>query len=629
MWFVIEDGILYFVQYRDLRLSLPAKLAIITEELKREFQSLDQNEKLLLLRKLLDFHILFDLGEKFTSDSISLSNENENSENFPRIIAKGQPIGGRAQTGLIARNLKQAEKILKEGKDVVLVLEKLEEASTILHLNNSYKNAISVVTYDGSPSSHAAYLLGTENIAGVIGCGNISEYILNFKGYLSVDGVNGEVHLGELTVTEYSLDEDVKRFVELRKDMGVSTWESIVYRFGLEDKLYNLEEKIEKIINNFTNGLGAKSPKALTQQIINDIFPREFLTEYHIVSLLSAEEAEEENDYKTEIASKVREGWKKGYDVSVRSAYLFSIDDSAKKLGINPWIIFKPGEEAKLDNFLNGELPNWKYGSLNKWKRNETENTKLTEVLVGYNHSGKLDEKLASQHAVGIVKGAIGLKNKVAGSLILDTPHLRSYEESQYQADNIISYKINFDQNEVKLILGFGKNHINLTEVTRLIEKLFYDKSADLLSPEEKAVRKDILLRLGVDEFSQFKEFKFTVDECADELIKIIEEGDLSNNLLEQLITKRSWSRVYQITNKLINNYIIAVAPGIAAVENWLSRQTGDFAEVTIEFQIGFNNSSEENEEDENLNWMTIYGIKGLEELLLKLEISASDREVS
>jgi hypothetical protein len=49
----------------------------------------------------------------------------------------------------------------------------------------------------------------------------------------------------------------------------------------------------------------------------------------------------------------------------------------------------------------------------------------------------------------------------------------------------------------------------------------------------------------------------------------------------------------------------------MAAIENLLSRITGEYFKIDMEFQAGFENDA--------LGWMTLYGLKGLEESLLSI----------
>jgi pyruvate,orthophosphate dikinase len=533
--FVIEKAQLYLVQYRDLRLTFQATLKKIVEEFNQEHENLLSTEKLKLLRKKLPPHLLTNLGASFDREAAEVSRNQESTDLTPRLIARGKPIGNEVHVGTVAFNFAAAEELLDSGDNVALVLTSLQEANQILTLSKKYPSRISIVTLEGNPNSHAAYLVGTENIAGVVGCKNYDFNSLP-SGMLSVDGINGEVHLGKLDLKKHSFDGETADLIQKRKAMGVSGWESIVFEFGLEKKLYKIESDIERIIDDFIAGRGVKSLKALTQEAISRIFPSEFITKYHILPAIENNQGDG-SSYLKNIEDTVRNGWQKGHDVSIRSAYLFTKNDSNETLGSSPWVIFSPGEEGRLWRFLYGELDDWKYGSLSAWRKNESVTTKLTELLVGYNHAGKLDEELADRHAVGVASSNLGLPNIVSGSVILDTPHLRSYEEGNYDSNQDITYKINLNQSKPGVVLGFGQNHIDRQAVHTLINQLakVYQGANIGLSPEQKALGRELLKKAEFNQFSQ-QDTQIDQEKLEQELVKMIEKGDLPLTLLEPVI---------------------------------------------------------------------------------------------
>jgi hypothetical protein len=200
----------------------------------------------------------------------------------------------------------------------------------------------------------------------------------------------------------------------------------------------------------------------------------------------------------------------------------------------------------------------------------------------------------------------------VSGSVILDTPHLRSYEEGNYDSNQDITYKINLNQSKPGVVLGFGQNHIDRQAVHTLINQLakVYQGANIGLSPEQKALGRELLKKAEFNQFSQ-QDTQIDQEKLEQELVKMIEKGDLPLTLLEPVIKERSWKRIDKLVKKLTEEYFLAIAPGMAAIENLLSRITGEYFKIDMEFQAGFENDA--------LGWMTLYGLKGLEESLLSI----------
>ncbi len=628
--FVIENGKIYFIQFRGLRLAASAMIKFLAKEVTAELDSshLTTKEQAELLRQHFGAKIMTSLGQRFSSASLEASRQNIDDQSQPHLLASGQPIGGRANSGMAVHSVDAAKHYIAKGQKVVVILEKLNDVSELLESHPNPKAVISVVTRLGSPSSHTAYVLGTENIAGVIGCQNLPS--VEEGTLLSVDGLAGEVHWGQLTMARQNFAPVVKKLLEERKALGFSSWEAIVEESGLRDEQTQLEERVRTIIGHFqqkpdsheilTQSEKLSSHKALTQKIINEVFPPEVLTEYHIIPV--SQKADQIKSVRAQIRKKVEVGMARGYDVSIRSAFSFDQEGGVKKMGSNPWIMLKPGENERLSHFLSGQLPDWKYHALGDWFKLNDEHCRLTEVLIGYNHPGKLDEEHFPEHAVGVIRCPLTQTNLIEGALILDTPHLRSFEAESYEGgtftnDNEIKFRLRLNGDEASPTLGFGANYLDSEAVKLLTDRLFKIEPKYVvknLSVEELSLRNAILKKLGASRINPPTFNDIDLAEAQLLLQELVAEAEVPESLMRGLVNKRGYERTRRSLDQLISQYLEKIAPGLAVVETTMSRLNGFSSGISLEFQVGFRDAV-----GSEMDWMAVYGLKGLEEWLVSL----------
>ena len=620
--FVVENGKISFIQFRSLRLTVAATFKLLTQKAISELNLVGVNEikRQQILRQIFSPQLMVNLGQRFTSDSLQASRDNQSEQNRPHFLAKGRPIGGRANIGLAAYSLAEAKQLLNQGQRVVLILDHLNDVSELLSLTSNPKEVLSIVTRRGSPSSHAAYVLGTENIAGTIGC-----QLPDIKPgtVLSVDGLSGEVHWGQLALAEPVFSAEIKQLTDERRALGVSAWETIVRANGLEPK----QQKLERVVCAAfcSTGEHYQSDKALTQYVINQILPADIQTEYQILSI--DQKLGHREKICQQIETAVKAGWRNGHDVSVRSAFAFDKAGGVKKMGSNPWIMLKPGEDERLQQFLFGQLPDWKYGCLNDWFNLTDKHSRLTEVLIGYNHPGKLDEAHFREHAVGVMSSPLTQTGLVEGAIILDTPHLRSFEAQSFEGGRYsnrseIKFKFSLNGGETIPVLGFGEQYLDQQRVNVFLNRLFKFNHQDalaFLSTEEYSLRNAILKKLAINVLDQSAITKLDLLQIDAVLKGMIAEAEIPAGLLQPLVDPRSHKRAQQIVKQLIERYVKAIAPGLAAVETTMSRLDGVSSGLSLEFQVGFTDA-----DHSDMKWMAVYGLKGLEEWLMSLNPDSS-----
>ncbi len=189
--FTIEKGRLYILQTRTgKRTSLAAvKIAVnLTEEglIDKKMAVLRVNPS--DVETLL--HPIFDLEKK---------------KDVP-VIATGLPASPGAASGMVVFDPKEAEKLVKEGKKVILVRSETSPEDI-----GGMASAEGILTARGGMTSHAAVVARGMGKPAVVGCESLevdeenkvvkvkeSEHTFKDKEWISIDGTTGEVMLGEV-----------------------------------------------------------------------------------------------------------------------------------------------------------------------------------------------------------------------------------------------------------------------------------------------------------------------------------------------------------------------------------------------------------------------------------------------
>ena len=636
--FVLEKEKLFLLQSRVLNLPGQSRMNLLIKQYERERQGLSAIEQKQFLRRLISPELLASFSHRFHPEQVSKAKESTKPEETPRILFTGKPIGGSVLVGKLATTLDQAQAFLQDGNNVIYISESITNAEEVLGLSSkSLAGRLAVVTKIGSPHSHSANILNSQGIVGAIGCGQTvfainskkisfnDDEIVEVGQILSIDGVTGEVFKGEMIIAGYDLTDKEKTIIFQRKELGVSMWETMSKILNLQDQVYGLEKKLDRFLIAQKQGQGWKSPKAQAQEIINFLFSQECRTQYNIVDVTKA-------GYKQRIKKLIKFGWNNNFDITVRSAFTLSKDGA--QLGVNPWFLFKPGENDKLEEFLNGDkdsFPDHKYGSLARWKTLEDElgETKLTEVLIGYNHSGKLDQDKAHLHAVGAIRMSFSNQLKIEGTIHPATFHLRTFElskleEQSYDPENEIHFEAypdsRFEYGIGRVNFSFGLNHIDQSKVDKFIEqliKLNYCQARKELSLSHLAVYQELAGQSGV--LTNSSDFQLTdFNETKFFLMRMIKEAKLSSLVLENLVLSKSWLQANELVQEILSQQLINISPGLAVIENWLSRQSKNIeqilGEVSAEFQAKIPPGTKMRDKG---NWWSLYGIKGMEEMTL------------
>jgi phosphoenolpyruvate synthase/pyruvate phosphate dikinase len=638
--FVVENGQLFLLQYRPLRLSSPAQLRILTDKYNQEKKGLSPVEKEKLLRSLIKPEHLSRLRRHFHPEEIALARENRETKNLPRLLFEGKPIGGSVLVGQLATTLDQAQEMLKENKSVVYVAESITSPELILGLSSGDLGAkLAVITKVGSPHSHAANVLNSRGIVGAIGCGEESFEIkpkaikldgINVKSgeTLAVDGISGEVFEGELATMKHVLDDAEATVIKERQKLGLSMWESAAQALGLQTAVYRLEKELELFLEKQGQGNDWQSPKAQAQEAINLLFPEKSVTKYIIINML-------DDDAKEKLVDVIGQGWQEGFDITVRSAFTLSKDGA--QLGVNPWFLLKPGDEETLEKFVSGkatDLPDHKYGPLARWKEHEDKDSgvKLTEVLVGYNHPGKLDQDKVDLHAVGAIRMLLGTQPKIEGTLHPGTFHLRTFElhsgdEQGYDPNDEIHFEAfidpRFEAGIGRVNFSFGRNHLSLGKIDQLIGqllKLDSFQAKEQLSPAELVVYQQLAKRSGLhDPIGKFE--LANPENLKEMLLVMINEAELPSSVLKDLVSPDNWLQATELVEEVLYQQLGNLVPGLSVIENWLSKlqedETEAVGEISAEFQARIPLGTKMNDSE---NWWSLYGVKGIEELLLLLQ---------
>ncbi|MBU1098767.1 MAG: phosphoenolpyruvate--protein phosphotransferase, partial [Bacteroidetes bacterium] len=183
----------------------------------------------------------------------------------------------------IIRNLKKKKWKSKITKDVVVVLESLTPADTVLFSKASVNG---YVTDFGGLTSHAAIIARSLNVPAVVGIHDATR-LINEDDLLIIDGFHGDVIVNPTKKQLKYYEEKVKRLSEYNKQLSELKNEPAITKDGKEIILMsNLDvtEEIEYIIQNGSKGIGL----VRTEQIFEEYeeFPDED-TQYKVYSDLA------------------------------------------------------------------------------------------------------------------------------------------------------------------------------------------------------------------------------------------------------------------------------------------------------------------------------------------------------
>ncbi len=213
MEFTIEDGKLYILQTRNGKRTGRAAIKIATEM---------YEEKLIKKEDLIDRVSANDLN------SVLHKTFKEEDLKTKEVITTGIAASPGAGTGKVYFTSEDIRNAYESGERNLILVRTETSAEDIEGMNK----ASAVVTVRGGMTSHAAVVARGMGTPCVSGCENLqideqSKTIKYDNGsiaegeYISVDGTNGKVYLGELSTEDASISDEFKRFVKYIKEMGI------------------------------------------------------------------------------------------------------------------------------------------------------------------------------------------------------------------------------------------------------------------------------------------------------------------------------------------------------------------------------------------------------------------------
>ncbi len=400
----------------------------------------------------------------------------------------------------------------------------------------------------------------------------------------------------------------------------------------------SFDEQYQQIQDKFTKLQQTDRPawcsdKANSQEMLNHLYDAAQLEPNHFLAYQVLPRREV-----AQIIERIKLGLEQGYDVTVRCAFCHSAQSSSK-LGKNPWVIFRPGQDGFVDDFFTGREESFKvdeglvlaravmadpggdyqretkiskYGLWPEWEQlAEDEDLVFEEVLIGYNPSGKLDANQAVNHFAATCR-VINKGGRAVVQLLVNshTPELRSFEgNSEYDSSNSIVVEVGINERYERGIggmkLGLRVNHLDLaykvpelvstlkryqpkTKVQAIVNGTVECSQRDI-GRYHRLVYHDICQLLGAGSLDQVKN-----DDIAVAIAELVEQGSVPKEILREVLKPESFKMIDQVTQEIFGNNWGKLASMLAILEN------EGAAVLELQGRIGG-------------DWW-LYGIKGLEE---------------
>jgi len=570
--FVVEDERLIMIQARDAKPTAFAAMQIITDL----FNS-GRIDRGILIGKLSQARFE-SLGWRFdereiddAKDASSMGLEEWVVAADPYFLVKGDPVGGNAVVGRLALSAEKAKEIIASGGSVILAVEHLDQGI-------DFDGIVGVMTKLGTAGGHVAASLNPEGVSGAIGCPKLEidvasgriivdgEIMVNEGEIISLDGSNGDVFWGELSVVKTDLTDEMRRVKEI-KDMMVGKaggmFIDAVVAGGLlapyKDLIKGLKVELET-----PKWLSVKS---MDQEAINVAIPEQMRIPYQVIN------AENEQG----IRERAKEGLRKGREATFRSAYKDPIG--------GPW--FRVKDDEGVTEFIDEVLPVWR-GDGN-----------LAEVIVGWIPEGKMDRDLADEHFVYNMRLPKGSREVVA-TVNLGTPHTRTFETADPK--KLIELRARLDEKfddgvgEVRFL--FGEDYVLAGEVSGLVEKMLaFDHEDRNLMFLFRQLKQRLIGKVRSLERESMKEEE-VVELFSKELVELVREGLLSEEIVRLIVDPKALAVARHIKERVFKKWWKEIVIGVAAVESYVG---GD---VMLEGQ------GRVNLDDFALQWLLVYGMK-------------------
>ena len=208
--FTVEDNTLYILQTRNAKRTAEAMVKVATDFVKENI--LTKQEALLSINPEQIETLLHSQFDKDEQDKAT-------------ILGHGLPASPGCGYGKVVFNAESAVELSKKEKVILVRQETSTEDIDAMHISNG------VITARGGMTSHAAVIargMGTPCVAGTENLTVNEEnksFTLNGKtfnegDYISIDGSNGNIYLGQIKTTNAKLSEELKTILKWSKQFS-------------------------------------------------------------------------------------------------------------------------------------------------------------------------------------------------------------------------------------------------------------------------------------------------------------------------------------------------------------------------------------------------------------------------
>ncbi len=331
----------------------------------------------------------------------------QKAEEEGRFIDRGVCISPGAVVGYAASSFTEAEKLAKENKPVILVVNRLKKNDPL----RLPPYIVGIISAQGGAGSHISELIKSIGIPTIFGVQEVSE--INSEEAITINATEGLVFRGEIPLAEQLFTEELTALSNnVLEEYQTNPWLLI----SRDQPLFNAAiGKTGECCEN----LLSESPKAIAIELAQ-LIPPEDRIDYQVFPKGQIKEIKEA----------ILQGLQRG-EVSLRSCYYH---ENSNKLtvvqGREPWCRLTNDKEIK--PFFQDIFPNWQ----------TLEGCLLTEVIVGKNPKEKLNPEFARQHCVFTI---CCTPTAVVVEIIPYTFQLRAFDDEKISLKDMVALTIPLD----------------------------------------------------------------------------------------------------------------------------------------------------------------------------------------
>jgi phosphohistidine swiveling domain-containing protein len=398
---VVFDGQLWFLQTRKAQLSPAAAILVRYRGLEKKMSRgyLAPEEVTQLIAGMPDIAAL---AGSYAVDSQEVAGAIAEG----RLLGRGLSSSPGISYGQVVFTIEEARELAKQNIPVVLVVGTISQEE----LMSLPENVQSILSRYGGGSSHAAQIIrGMLQIPAILGF-DTSQITKGMM--LTVDGNTGMVFAGEMRLVKAALPPELERLLKYCQEvLKNNPWLAATYPTEEE---YSFNSLARNVFLWFHLVKGQwQSPKAWAIALGCLVFPTETRLQYHIFGKNNIEG----------ISAAVLSALAGGNEASLRTCHY------PPTLATAPWTgITNP---SQLGTFLTGQFRRW------------LANHALTEVAVGINPRGKLNEEFAKEHCVFTIQV---LGGEVVIQVFPHTAHLRTLDKKFINQDASIILRATIDR---------------------------------------------------------------------------------------------------------------------------------------------------------------------------------------